>query len=351
MNMGSIRYLFSEGFRSLRANRQMAFATIGILVACMLLIGGALLFTMNINSVMGYVKGQNEVVAFVEDPVLPDEAQISEEEDRDESSQSSDSSAEDDEIPGGELTKQDDELSDQAKSYLTEEQRRAQIEAELLRIENIESYVYVSKAEALGEQMEQLGESAFLLEGLTDDNPLPGSFRIRIKELELLSDTKEKLEAIDGIYQVNASTDVVSVLLDINTGVNVGGVLIVAILACVSVIIISNTIKVTVFNRRKELAIMKLVGATDVFIRFPFMIEGMLIGLLSAIFSFGLLWVGYEYVVRWVEQSQSSWMMLLSASIIPFASIAWAMLGGFVIAGLAFGAAGSMFFVGRHLRV
>ena len=181
MNTSSFKYLIGEGGRNLRANRQMSLASIGVLMACMLLIGGALLFSLNINSLMGYVEGQNEMVAFME-------------------------------------------------SKATEEEIQSVREA-IEQLDNVASSQYVSKEAALEEQMGDLGDSASLLDGLIEDNPLPPSFRIKVKDLERLEETRKALEAIPHVYQVNAATDVVSILLDISQGVNVGGLLIVCILS------------------------------------------------------------------------------------------------------------------------
>ncbi len=301
MSGSSFQYLMTEGFRNIKANRQMSIASVGVLMACMLLIGAAVLFGLNIDSLMGRVASQNEVVAFVDDD------------------------ADDSQISG--------------------------VEEAIGGLANVDTWVYVSKEDALAETMEDLGEDADILEGLSGDNPIPASFRIRIKDLELLEKTKADLEGIPHIFKVNVTADVVSVLLDLSKGVNTAGLVLVAILAAVSVIIVSNTVKVTIFNRRREINIMKYVGATDAFIRMPFLVEGMVIGLVSALLSFGLLWVAYGYVGHWLGQSASSWFQMFYQNLVPFQEIAWTMLGGFAAAGMGFGILGSLFFVGRYLKV
>lgn len=301
MNGSSAKYLLGEGVRSMRENRQMSIASVGVLMACMLLIGAAVLFSVNMNALMGYVKNQNEIVAYVD-------------------------------------------------LNATIEQI-ASLETQIEDMDNISSYVYISKEQALEESMQDLGSSAYLLDGLIDDNPLPASFRIKVGDLERLTETVAALEETPLVYQVNAATDVVTVLLDISKGVNTGGLVIVAILAAVSILIIANTIKVTVFNRRREISIMKYVGATDAFIRIPFLVEGVIIGMISAVLAFGLLWVAYEYVLNWLGTSQSSWLLMVLESMVPFSSIAFPMLGGFAGSGAAFGLIGSLFFLRRYLKV
>lgn len=301
MSFGSIKYLVGEGARNIRANRQMSFASIGVLVACMLLIGAAILFSFNADAVMGYIESQNDVVVFVAD-----------------------------------------EASDREAEGLGET---------LEKLDNVSSVRYISKEEALEGQMERLGNSAYLMDALLEDNPLPATYYVKIKNLELLADTVAEIEDLDLVLEVNSPTDMAATLVGIKKAVNLGGLAIVAILAAVSVLIVSNTIKLTVFNRRREINIMKYVGATDSFIRLPFLVEGVIIGLCSALLSFGLLWVGYYYLMDWMGTATSSWFQLAYPSLIQFEDIAWEMLAGFCGAGVIFGIAGSLFFVGRYLRV
>ncbi|WP_283124364.1 permease-like cell division protein FtsX [Angelakisella massiliensis] len=302
MTLSSFGYLLKEGGRNIKANRQMSVASIGVLVACMLLIGAAVLFSMNVNSIMGYIEAMNEMVVFVQDDA--DQATI-------------------------------DALGQSLKSD-----------------RNISSVTYTSKEDALKEQMNIMEDAADLLEGLQgDENPLPASYSIQLKDLELLDETVARINNMPGVNYAVAPTDVAATLVDVKKGVSTAGFLIVAILGMVSVIIVSNTIKVTVFNRRKEISIMKYVGATDTFIRIPFLVEGMIIGLVSALLAFGLLWAGYDYVLRWLGETGSSWLQMAYANLIPFDSIGLQLLGGFTAAGVSFGVLGSLFFLGRYLKV
>ena len=301
MNASSLKYLVGEGARNIHANRQMSVASIGVLVACMLLIGAAVLFSLNADAIMGYIESQNDVVVFVEDDATDQEAE--------------------------------------------------DLGPELEAISNVASIRYISKKEALEGQMDKLGDSAYLMDALLDDNPLPATYYVKVKDLEKLDATVEEIRDLDLVLEVNSPSDVASTLVGIKKAVNVGGIGIVAILGVVSVIIVSNTIKVTIFNRRREISIMKYVGATDTFIRLPFLVEGVIIGLCSALLAFGLLWVGYYYLLEWMGGATSSWLQLAYQNLIQFEDIALLMLGGFTGAGIAFGVAGSLFFVGRYLKV
>ena len=301
MSLGSIKYLVGEGARNIRANRQMSIASIGVLVACMLLIGAAVLFSLNADAVMGYIESQNDVVVFVKDKASDKEAEG---------------------------------LGDT-----------------LMEVDNVASVRYISKKEALEGQMEKLGNSSYLMDALVEDNPLPATYYVKVKDLELLSATVEEIQDLDLVLDVNSPTDMAATLVGIKKAVNLGGLAIVAILGAVSILIVSNTIKLTVFNRRREISIMKYVGATDSFIRLPFLVEGVIIGLCSALLAFGLLWVGYYYLLDWMSTGTSSWLQLAYQNLIQFEDIAYRMLAGFCGAGVVFGIAGSLFFVGRYLKV
>ena len=220
-----------------------------------------------------------------------------------------------------------------------------------MEVDNVASVRYISKKEALEGQMEKLGNSSYLMDALMEDNPLPATYYVKVKDLELLSATVEEIQDLDLVLDVNSPTDMAATLVGIKKAVNLGGLAIVAILGAVSILIVSNTIKLTVFNRRREISIMKYVGATDSFIRLPFLVEGVIIGLCSALLAFGLLWVGYYYLLDWMSTGTSSWLQLAYQNLIQFEDIAYRMLAGFCGAGVVFGIAGSLFFVGRYLKV
>lgn len=301
MRGSSFGYLLKEGAKNIYANRMMSFASIGTLVACMLLIGSFLLFSLNINQAVGYVEQQNEV-----------EVEL------------------------------DDALND---SEIKE------VDTALKSITNVYEREFVSKEVLMNELKAQSDDLAVLLDGLEEDNPLYNSYRVKIKDLSQLSGTVMKLEAIEGVSEVRAPDMVGEVMTNVKYAVSSAGFFIVIILLVVSLVIMGNTIKVTVFNRRKEINIMKYVGATDAFIRLPFFVEGFLIGLLSALVSFGLLWVGYNYILDVIAQNPSTWMTQVYSNLILFEDIALNMLGWFAGGGVFIGVFGSMFFVNKYLKV
>ena len=297
----SFGYLIKEGFRNLRQNRAISVAAIGVLVACLLLVGASLLFSMNINSLVGYFESQNEIVIFL-----------------------------DDSVSGSRLTKLDDEL-------------RA--------VGNISSATFVSREEGLETWMKELGDDGTLLEWLVEDNPLQYSYRVVITDLSKMDETVDEIKAIRGVESVSASSEVAHAVTGLKQAVSLSSLAVIGILAAVSLCIVANTIRITVFNRRKEISIMKYVGATDTFIRLPFLSEGVLLGFLSATIAFFLLWGGYEALLYWLNDSALEWATLITGQLIPFKQVALRVYLCFLATGMAIGGVGSSFFVGKYLKV
>lgn len=303
MRGSSFGYLLKSGFKNLWHNRLMSAASIGVLVACMMLIGGAALLSLNVANIVGIAGEENEVVVFLKDELTQDEID--------------------------------------------------QIGIDIQKMGNIKDVTYVSKEEAL--RIEQEKEKwGGLLDGLTEeDNPLPASYRIHLVDIteNKLVRTTEQIAQMDGIEDYNAPYKEATILTDIQNAVTMVGFIVVVILIAVSIMIISNTIKITVFSRSKEIYIMKLVGATDTFIRMPFMIEGILIGLIAAGLAFGILWLGYDYALSHVQINGTSWLSITSDSLVKFEDVAAYLAGTFAALGAGLGFIGSIVFVRKHLRV
>ena len=284
MKGSSFSYLIKEGARNIWVNRMMSLASIGILVSCMLLIGSAILLSINLNGMVSYVENQNEMVAFLEDSA--DDVTVS------------------------------------------------AVEAALNSNDNVDSFAFVSREEALERYSEIVPDS--LLENL---------------DLSLIDETTAQIESIPGIMRVNAPTNVAETVTGIKRAVYICGSGIIIILLAVTLIIIANTIKVTVFNRRKEINIMKFVGATDRFIRMPFVVEGILLGVISACIAYLLLWGGYTYLINYVQTQASATLSAFLKNLVPFSQVAKQLLASFAVGGIAIGVFGSMIFVRKHLKV
>lgn len=301
MKVGSFGYLVKEGTHNVWANRVMSLASVGVLVACMLLIGASVLLSVNLNQVVGYMENQNEMVVYLAEDVS--------------------------------------------------EQDAADTEQKLKMMGNVQAVTFVSKDEGLQQMMDYLGDEDLYLGLQGEENPLLDSFVVKVNDLSQLDDTVSRIQQLDSIDSVAAPSDLADTVTQIKRIIYWAGLAIIAILVTVSLVIIANTIKVTVFNRRKEINIMKYVGATDVFIKFPFVVEGCILGLVSALLSYGLLWGGYTYLSSWMSENSSQWIQFLGGDIVPFSSISMTLLLGFLVGGMGIGIFGSLLFTRKYLRV
>ena len=301
MRGSSFGYLVKEGFRNIYQNRIISVAAIGVLMACLLLVGSSMLFTMNVNELVGYFESQNEILIY-----LPDDAE------------------------GDELT---------------------EITEELKNMPNVDTVEFISREDGLVDWMEELGDDGTLLEWLIEDNPLQNSFRITVKDLSKMEDTIDLIYDIGGVDTISASNEVARAVTGLKQAVQWGGFAVVILLAAVSLSIISNTIRITIFNRRKEISIMKYVGATDAFIRLPFLSEGILLGIISATLSFFILWGGYEALIYWLGNSALVWAELILEHLIAFTDVAAKIYLCFLAAGVGIGGMGSVLFVGKYIKV
>lgn len=298
MRISSFGYLIKEGSKNVWVNRLMSFASVGVLTACMLLIGASVLLSVNMNNIVGHVESQNEFIVYMEDVT-------------------------------------DDQLS--------------VFDRELEKIDNLADIRFLPKEEVLAEWSGKVGDA---LEGLKEgDNPLPDTYYIKVKNLERLSETVADVEELAGVDSIDAPTDVANTLVSIRKIVIAMGVGIIALLVAVSLMIIANTIKITVFNRRKEISIMKYVGATDTFIKFPFVVEGLILGVIAASLAYFVLWGGYNYLLDWVAQNPSDTLKNLGVDFLPFHTIGLQLYGGFATGGVLLGVVGSLVFVRNYVKV
>jgi cell division transport system permease protein len=217
-------------------------------------------------------------------------------------------------------------------------------------VPNVLSKRFVSREEGFEQDKLKLGEDAYLFDGI-DASAYPNSYVVRVEDVALLEQTVAAVGALDGTDKVTASTEVAKVLVGLRQVVAYAGAAVVLILVVVSIVIITNTIKLTVYSRRKEINIMKYVGATDSFIRLPFLVEGMMLGIIAALLAFSILGVGYTYLLRYVGENYAEFIGIVYENAVPFETIALELLAGFGILGVLIGTAGSGVFVQKHLRV
>ncbi len=243
-----------------------------------------------------------------------------------------------------------DDLESQVEitAYFSEEATQEEIDAGISAvsgISNIEGVIYVSKEEALNLLKEQFGDESELLEAVEGMNPLRDSVQIKLQNQEKINETAQEIEKVAGISEVQYRSEVVERLLGLTKMIRTFGLAIATLLVLMTAFMISNTIKLTVFARRREIGIMKLVGATDWFIRWPFVLEGMLLGMGGAAVTILIIFFGYPALVQNLSVSLPFLPLIQSAEFIQ--SICSIILGS----GIMIGALGSVISIRRYLQV
>ncbi len=290
MRIDTFRYLFKDGFRNLSQNAFMTIASVLVLVSCLLLTGSAYLVYENVEHGFEWAYQQNVVVAY-------------------------------------------------AESSATDEQTNT-IQQTLKAMDNVADVSFISKEDLLQRYQEEFGD---LLEDLENDNPLQDAFVISFTDLSLFDGTVSAIEKVAGIETVDYDQALSKSLVSIRDTVLTVGSWVIALLLIVSLFIIANTIKLTVYSRRLEISIMRSVGATHSFIRFPFMVEGVMLGCIAAVLSYGLVWLLYVVL-------GNNFTFGANFSLLPFAAVWWQLLLGFVVGGMLIGMLGSTISIGRYLK-
>lgn len=222
------------------------------------------------------------------------------------------------------------------------------IEDKVRNDDSVLAIMYQSKAQALEIMKEQFGDEAYILEGLEEENPLPNSYIIQLNDIEHADRVVDSVKSMDGVEKVRYYKEIIDKLMVFANYIRLGGLIVIGILIFVSVFIISNTIKITVSARKREINIMKYVGATNGYIRGPFIIEGVLFGLIGAILSILIVYKGYEYFYQSVNEKL---YLLVTANLVSPASIVNDVIIIFVAIGVGIGALGSLVSLKRFLNV
>ena len=290
-------YFAREGAYNMFSHGFMSFAAIGIMVACMLIMGTFTLVAVNANAMLEDMEAQNQMLAFVD-------------------------------------------------KSLSETEARA-LESKLLAVDNVSKASFISNEEAAAAFRDRY-EDDELFQGLPDEN-FRHRYAIDLKDIGLMGQTKADLEAVEGIGPGNVSAyeDEAAGFITIRNVAGIVCVVLIAVLFLVSVFIIANTIKLTTFDRRDEIAIMKMVGATNGFIRWPFVYEGFLLGLFSAVIGFFLQWGLYEAVARSVATNDTINLI----SVVPFETMWEYVAVIFAAAGMFIGVGGSLSAIRKFLQV
>ena len=290
-----IGYFAHEGLSNMFSHGFMSFAAVGITVACLLIMGTFTLVAVNANELLRDLEQENEILAYVDDSCTETEAKG--------------------------------------------------LQKKLEAVPNVASATYISKEQAMEDFVAQYPDEDMFQD--LDPEILRDRYAIKITDLEQIRQTKETVEGIPGIARVNAYEEIAGGFITVRNVATVICVALIAILFVVSVFIISNTIKLTTFDRRDEIAIMRMVGATNGFIRWPFVYEGFMMGLLGAVIAFFSQWGLYEAVTRGVDNNDT----LQLIHVIPFQELWVPVAVVFAMAGILIGVGGSLAAIRKFLQV
>lgn len=341
MKVSSVRYLVKEGAKNAWVNRLMTLASVGVLVACMVIIGLAILISENVNKAVGKLEQQNVVMAYMKDynwALYSDKTNASASADSttqtSEETQSAEEQADENGIKNSDYVIHNDE---EAKALCDK----------IAALDNVASVTYVTSDEGLESVKKSMLEGQESYFTFLDDkygNPMSGAAKITMKNMEQFDDTVSQIKNIDGIDTVQSQNDLADKITAIKRGVTVAGFWIIAILMVIALVIVSNTIRVTMYNRKLEISIMKAVGATDSFVRIPFVVEGMIIGLISAVIAEGLLYFCYRVATETIIST------LGTNDIVRYGDVAWWLLLIFAGIGVFAGILGSVIMISKYLR-
>ena len=354
MKMGSMKYLVGEGVKNTWVNRLMSLASVGVLVACMVIIGLAILISENVNKAVGNLEQQNVVMAYMKDYswALYGDKDVSSDTSSNSSSAAASSDSTTSSATSGTESTSGDEKADEngvkQSDYIvhSEEEAKALCD-EIAKLDNVASVTYVSPDEALEsikKSMLEGQESYFSFLDEKNGNPMSGAAKIQMKDMSRFDETLEQVKKIDGISAVQSQSDLAEKITAIKKGIGIAGFWIIAILMVIALVIVSNTIRVTMYNRKLEISIMKAVGATDSFVRIPFVVEGMLIGVVSALIAEGLLYFCYRVATETIIGT------LGTSDIVHYSDVAGWLLLVFIGIGIFAGVLGSVIMISKYLR-
>lgn len=295
MKVRTIEYYIREVFISLRRNNWMSVASIGTVAVSLFIFGMFLMMVMNMNKLAENMESQVQINVYLLDKVDREQAR--------------------------------------------------DIEKDLKEIEGIESVGFVTKDEAMERFKDRLGDQKTLLDALDETNPLPDSFEVTVTNPDLVKTAAEKMEKFDGVECAKYGQDVMEHLFEITRLLRIFGFTLMLVLAFATLFIISNTIRLTVFARRKEIAIMKYVGATDWFIRWPFVMEGMVLGLFGSIIAAMVLRTAYTAMAEKVYDTLAFFPLIPEQPFLTYITIV------VVISGMVVGAIGSAVSIKKFLKV
>lgn len=301
MKLSTFGFLTRRGVRNLGKHWAMTIACIASLSVCMTLNTFATLAEVNVDSMVNYLGQQNEMVVFV-DPEADDAT-------------------------------------------------TASVGERITATPGVSSVQYMSKEDTLNAYRGFLSDYASLLDEFENDNPFKANYRVSLSDLSQMSAISQQFQTIPGVHSVSAPVEMTNTFVEIQKVVTKGGQAIIAVLMIVSIITVGSTIRLSVFARRREIEIMKYVGATNAMVTLPFFMEGLTMGLISGAITSAAGIGGYYYIVEASSAFGSLWEMLMGAALVPVENV-WPTILTYSLAGGALvGALGSTFSIRKHLNV
>lgn len=306
MRYNVITYLLGEGIRNVFKNKKSTSASIIIMSLTMLIFGVFFVITQNINSIMKQIESEQGIEVFLYD--------------------------------------------------ISEDQTKA-LEDYIRNIDGINTVEYKSKEDALNQLKSQFKDRGDLLSGYDENNIFPASYVVTLTDLTKNNEVKQKIDEYDKdkpdtekvIKKITSSDETITTLINLANGIRIITGVILVILIIISIFIISNTIKLTVHARRKEISIMKYVGATNSFIRWPFIVEGIIIGIISGAISIIILGINYNLIANKILESQV--VSAMSINLLTFADMFGLIVLVYTILGVGIGILGSCISMRRYLKV
>lgn len=324
MKLSSVKYLVGNGFKNIWLNKLMSIASIGVLVACMSVIGLAVAVSLNVDHTLSELEQQNVVMVYFEDRNSALYEVRAE--------QSIDATLEKAEL---EVTEDDYSVHTLEDALMLCDKIR--------KLDNVNSIEYFSSDEMLESVKEAVTDATPEIFSLIE-NPMSCGAKVTMTDLSLFDETIAEIQKLEGVDEISSLRDIAQKITTIKKAITIVGFWIVAILLIISLVIVSNTIRVTMYNRKLEISIMKAVGATDSFVRLPFMIEGVTIGLASAGITVSILYFVYNAVQETVMNALSL------TAIIPFSDFFWLIFGIFSGIGCFAGVFASAIMINKYLR-
>ncbi len=295
MKKNNIGYLFREGIRGIFLHGFMSFAAVCVTVACLIIMGTFTLILYNLHVMIVDLEKENEVLVYIDESYSEAEAKS--------------------------------------------------VGSQINMISNVHNAVFVSREQALSDFLDEQSNAA-AFDGVTSDT-LRDRFIVTMEDNSLMQQTCDRINQIDGVADVTAHYEIANGFQTLQKILNIASSIIIVVLFVVSLFIISNTVKLAMYDRKEEIAIMKMVGATNSFIRLPFVVEGFILGILGAAIAFFLQWGLYNFI----ESKIAAIDTLQLVTVVPFTEVIELVAVMYALTGFAVGVVGSLLSIRKFLKV